>query len=335
MQIDNTIPEFEPIIVNNDVQPDITVDDNLTNDDIIIKDDTADTTKDTPNYAENADPVAVATYEQLVEEGIIDKNDDFDGTWDKVKDSISNLPQRVLNTLIAQAPDITKDTVRFLFSSPNITQEELFNFVKVNQEELQTANVSVDTMDDARSYLEKIYQERGIKPRQVEVMIAALEEDQVLIDEAKEELEKAELSKKDKPKTESLIVAKEEETARLAQARADFSNKVFEELNNTGWKASKIDEIKGRIVKNEISPLLTEIFKNPKALVKMVDFLGYFKNGDIDYDKFISNIDTPKGKDFKSKLESAINSPTLSTKSNLKNSTTNIPDDARPVLTFD
>lgn len=317
MQIDN-IPEFDDIVIMDTPPVESQKDDSVVE---TNSDDNTDTSIETPQYAEDADPTAVATYEQLVERGILIASDDFDGTWNKLDEKIADLPQMVLNTLVAKAPDVAKDVIRFAFSSPNITKEEMVNFIKTDLSE-QEDLPSIETMDDARSFLENLYKERGLKPRAIEVMIAAFEEDQTLMDEAKEEYEKNENVRKAKPKTEALISAKENEVLAANEEKAKFASKISEELNTIDWKDTKKDIIKNRIAKNEVNGILTEIFRNPKSLIKMVDFIGYYKNGDIDYDKFIDSIETPKAKDFKSKFENAINSPTLSTKSNFKNSTT-------------
>lgn len=335
MQIENELPEFDLTFddtIVNDLIKESSKDNDQTdqdNDDVIdnadIDNDTALNTEEIveeKEYPEDADPVAIAAYEKYVEQGIIDKDDDFDGSWEKLDASLENLPQRVLNTLVAKASDTTKDVVRYIFSADNITLEDVVKFVKVNAEEMNEVE-SVETMDDARSYLEKVYQDRGIKPRQIDAMLSALEEDDLLLEEAKEELEKLNLARKDKPKTEALIAEKENETAEVIAQKNKFASDIFTELQNTGWKPSKIEEVKNRISKNDINPILTQIFKSPKAFVKMADFIGHFKNGDIDYDKFINTIETPKGKDIKSKFENIVNSPTLSTKSNLKKSTNN------------
>lgn len=335
MQIDTTIPEFEIILSDTDLDNKVDVNEPVVNNDADDSDFDSDNDVivETPavekTYAEAADPAAIAVYEQLVEKGYVDNDEDFDGTWDQLDSNLENLPQRVLNSLVANTSDVSKDIVRFVFSSDNITAEEILEFVKTNYEESNIQSVEIETMDDARSFLERTYKERGMKPRAAEAAIAALEEDDLLLEEAKEEYQK--VAANAKPKTEALIAAKENETAAAIESKNKFTADIITELNNTGWKPNKIEEVKNRIAKNEVNQLLTDIFKSPKAFVKMVDFIGYFKDGDINYDNFINTVETPKGKDMKSKFESAINSPTLSTKSNFKNLKTSS-DGLRPVF---
>lgn len=323
------LPEFDEIVFQESTETtvDTTVDNDNVNDDSVViteekeADDTTTDTADTEehSYDPNADPVAIATFDQLVEEGIFDETDRkaFDGTWDSMKNGLASLPQKVLNGLFAQAPDITKDVVRFAFSSPDITKDDLIKFTKTYLEEIDNPEVTLETMDDARSYLQTLYEQRGLKPRAAEAIIQSLEEDSTLLEEAQEEYEKEKELKSQRPKTEKLIADKENEYNQKIEAQTRFASSLSEELNSTGWKQSKIDGVKQRL--NNINPILTEAFKSPKALIKLVDFLGYYKNGDIDFTKFIESLETNSARDLKNKMQAALSSPTLTTKSNLKN----------------
>ena len=75
---------------------------------------------------------------------------------------------------------------------------------------------------------------------------------------------------------------------------------------------------------------MVELFKKLGNYMD-IRVIGAHDKGDIDYDKFINTIETPKARDIKSKFENIINSPTLSNKSNLKNSTINT-DNLEPVF---
>lgn len=319
MEINNTIPDFDldesaAIIIDLLETDDTNNNDGSNNDN--LKDTTPDNNVDDDKQPIEVSDTAKALYEQLVEENILTEDDDFDGSWEGLRNKVNELPQRILNTLIENKTDVTKDVLRFAFSSDNITKEEMVNFIKTNLEELNAAETSIESMDEARAYLESVYKERGLKPKAIDNLLQSLEEDETLLDEAKEELEKAQL--KSKPKTEELIAQKEKEEFEQKQARINFTNSIINALDETGWKPNKINEIKQRISSNQVNPLLSEIFKSPKALVKLIDFIGYYKNGDIVYDNFINNVETPKAKDFRYKLENAVSSPTTGTKSNLK-----------------
>jgi hypothetical protein len=339
-----TIPEFEEILiddVNETVTSDSNNNDNDDNgntdepiaEDVIMEekqDIVKDTTDNNPNYGENADAAAVAIFEELINKGVLDEQDreNFDGTWEKVEESLTTLPQRVLNGLVQQAPDLTKDVLRFAFTSPNITRDDLVTFLNTYIEETKPIDVKLSTMDDARDFLYNIYEERGLKPRAINAALNSLEDEGDLLDEAKQEYEKLAQEKSKTPKSEQLIADKENEELQKSQERIKFAEKISEELEATGWKASKINEIKNNF--SNVNQVLQDIYKNPKSLIKLVDFLSYYNNGDIDYSKFINSVETPKAKEFKQRFQEIVNSPTLSTKSNFK--TNSKLDDAIPVI---
>lgn len=335
------LPEFDDVIIRSpesiSTEETVTeiVEDTIINeqdDDIIVdqvKTEEPPIETQTPEYGENADQRAVVVFDQLVEEGVFDEEDKktFDGTWDKVREGISNLPQKVLTGLINQTSDYSKDLVRFALSSPNITRDDLINFNKTYLDETITTEITLDTMDEARAYLENKYA-TTMKPSAARAAINALEDDGILLDEAKEEYEKEQASKSNRPNTEKLIAEKENEQLERVQAQTRFAESINNELNATGWKPTKINEIKQRLT--TLNPLLTEAFKSPKALVKLVDFLGYYKDGDIDYSKFQQSVETPRAQQFITRMQEAVDSPTISTKSNLKNPKEQ--DNFRPVI---
>lgn len=316
-----TIPEFEDIILEDtseekDKKP-ATESDEPIAEDVIMSDSKEEDSK--PEYGENADAAAVAIFEELVNKGILDESDrqSFDGSWEKIEESLDTLPQRVLNGIIQQAPDLTKNVIRFAFSSDNITRDDLVNFLNTYLEETKPENVDLSTMDDARDYLYKVYEERGLKPKAINAALDSLEDEGDLLDEAKKEYEKLQQEKQKTPKSENLIAEKENEKLQQIQQRNQFIASLNDELEATGWKPTKINQIRQNFT--NVNQILQDVYKNPKSLVKLVDFLTYYNNGDIDYTKFINSIETPKAKEFKSRFQDIVNSPTLSTKSNFKN----------------
>ena len=137
MQIDTTIPEFE-IIVSNEIEEKDTTSDNAVfeapEEDVEIIADSNNESEESEvveaplverNYSENADPAAITVYEQLLEKGYVDETEEFDGTWDKLDSSLEYLPQKVLNSLVANTSDVSKDIIRFVFSADNITADEM------------------------------------------------------------------------------------------------------------------------------------------------------------------------------------------------------------------
>lgn len=330
-----TIPEFEDIILEDVSQEEKNntevkeSNDNNVAEDVIMSDSEKEQSKQ--EYGENADATAVAIFEELVNKGILDESDrnSFDGSWEKIEESLDTLPQRVLNGIIQQAPDLTKNVVRFAFSSDNITRDDLVNFLNTYLEETKPETVDISTMDDARDYLYKVYEDRGLKPKAINAALNSLEDEGDLLDEAKKEYEKMQQEKQNTPKSEKLIADKQNEKMQQDQQRMQFIESLNNELEATGWKPTKVNQIRQNF--SNVNQILQDVYKNPKSLVKLVDFLTYYNNGDIDYTKFINSLETPKAKEFKSRFQDIVNSPTLSTKSNFKNPNSKS-DDEIPII---
>lgn len=287
-----------------------------------------------PEYSEESDPLAVQTYNHLLEKGILVEDDSspFDGTWEKLSESLESLPQRVLNSLVNEAPDISKQIVKWAFSSENLTVDDFKTFAKTYLEELSETDSDIETMDEARDYLEEVYKERGLKPSAIKAALNALEEDDELLDEAKSEKSK-QLSTKFS-KTTDIIKQNEVAEQERIQRQQTFVSEVSKALDNTGWSTSKIEGVRKVMSNNNIGVILQNISQSPQALVKLADFLTYYdeKNKDIDYSKFMLKAETKEARDFKTKVELAANTPNSNTKSTLKNPNKDDDDELVPVL---
>lgn len=324
----NNLPDFElieledeKVQVNESSQEttnEIVVDNNNT--DVIITEENTNKS-DEPDYGDNADPLAVQTFNQLKEHGIVDEDpkNPFDGTWEKVDEALATLPNRVLATLVEQAPEIGKQLVKFAFSSEKLTIEDFKEFAKAYLDEIQNETSDIETMDEAREYLENAYKERGMRPSAIRAALDSLEEEDALIEEAKIESDK---NKETKHKqTDQIIAQKQKEDSNRADSQREFVSKISIELENTGWNKQRIDRVKTIMSNNNLGTLLNKTIASPKAIVKLADFLDYYdeKTGDIDYSKFMTKAETKQAKSFKEKVEQAINTPNSNTKSTLTN----------------
>lgn len=329
LELDETIQEkessqekTEEIVVNKE-------------DDIEIEQDgdSDPETETDSNYGENSDPLAIQTFNQLKENGVIieDPNNPFDGTWEKLSESLESLPQRVLGALVEQAPELSKQLIKFAFSSENITVDDFKQFAKVYLEEIENTTSDIETMDEARDYLESIYKERGMRPSAIRAALDALEEDDALIEEAKIESDKnKELKHK---QTDAIIAQKQQEEIQKTESQRQFVSQISTELENTGWNKQRIERVKSIMSNNTLGELLNKTIASPKAIIKLADFLDYFdpKTGDIDYSKFMTKAETKQAKSFKDKVEQAINTPNTYTKSTLTNPNKDW-DDLEPIL---
>lgn len=309
----NNIPDFDFDIVVDDVAQ------TEPQDNVIVNKEGQDTVEVTPEegaekvYGDTADKNAVFLFNEMKGRGIFDDQDekDFDGSFEKLDEAIGTLPQRVLNSIIAEAPDVTKQLFRFAFAdtSKELTSDDLKGFMKQYLEDIaEVETPQIETMDGARSFLETIYKERGMKPNAVKAVLNTLEDDDELLVEAKAELDK-QSSEKAAGKSEKLIAERENDRIQREARQREFVQKVHTELNQTGWKSERIKTVEKLFSQNAINTVLSNVASNPKALVKLADFLGYYdhKTGDIDYTRFVESSQTKEVKDFKARAEEAMN----------------------------
>lgn len=334
----NNLPDFD-LVELEDEKTQVNESGQETTTEIVVDDDgdndVVDTVSDKtePDYGENADALAVQTFNQLKEHGIIDDdpNNPFDGSWEKIDQALATLPNRILATMVEEAPEIGKQLIKFAFSSENLTVEDFKQFAKTYLDEVENTTSEIETMDEAREYLETIYKERGMRPSAIRAALDALEEDDALIEEAKQESDK---NKENKHKqTDQLIAQKQKEDFDRAESQRQFVSKISEELESTGWNKQRVERIKTIMSNNNLGTLLNKTIASPKAIVKLADFLDYYdeKTGDIDYSKFMTKAETKQAKSFKEKVEQAINTPNSNTKSTLTNPNQDW-DDLEPIL---
>lgn len=325
----NNLPDFEIVELDEEIQENESGQEKT--EEIVETNDTPEVKEDTPDYPENSDPLAIQTFNHLKEHGIIDEDEEFDGTWETLEESLSSLPQKVLNSIIEQAPDITKQLVKFAFSSENITKEDFQKFAKAYLEEFDNSTPEIETMDEARNYLEQVYKERGMRPSAVRAALDALEEDDALIDEAKTELEKT--NQNSKKKTEEIIQEKQKADQERIDAQRVFVSQISSELDSIGWSKQRIEKVKTMMSNNNLGSTLNKVISSPKAIIKLADFLDYYneKDGDIDYSNFMNKAETKKALSFKDKIEKSVNTPNSNTKSTLTNPNLEL-DDLEPIL---
>jgi len=135
------------------------------------------------------DELAKFTYEEYKNRGLIVDSEDnpFDGTLEWIEEQMDKLPTIVQNNLISKLPTEARDFVDLLLTKPNLTKDDFRQFY---QDFLNDESPVVETVDEARTFLESVYAEKGLKPKAIQAQLDDLEDENQLIDEAKKELDK-------------------------------------------------------------------------------------------------------------------------------------------------
>ncbi len=232
------------------------------------------------NQQETADPLATSFYEELVNRGYLDESDNFTGSWDELDSMIADLPQRVLNSVIATMPEESKQLLKFVAAAgQDLTKEELKKFFNTYFEESSMPDIS--TNDSARAYLESVLEQQGLKPRAIQAQLDSLEDEDALIDEAKKVLNSKTAS------TEEVIRQKEQEVKEKRQAQQNFVRSIQEEIKAQGWKPERVAKVQGTF--SEVNNILNQVASNPRAYVQLIDLLTYFDSNKKEFDLSIIN----------------------------------------------
>lgn len=306
---DLELPEIDDVVVEVDKQ----------------EDGQEKTNHETVNPQAEQDEVAVAFYEQLKERGYT-FSDEFNGTWEEIDDYFNNLPQAVLNSVVESLPDLSKDVVKFVATAgQNITKDELKDFFVSYFQDIE--DVTLDSNDNARDYLEDIYKKAGMRPKSIQSALDALEDDDELIATAKEEYEKNK-----QIKSRQMIEQKDQENKLIQQQQKEFMSNIQKELTTSGWKQERVQKISSVLSGDSFSNKMKEIVSNPKSLVQLADLLTYYENGEFNLEHLKKQVETKTANSLKDALKkNSFSSASLKT-SNSENQVDKFDDDLIPIL---
>lgn len=256
--------------------------------------------KEEPPVEPQTDPTTVdtdleiigATTRTLSDQGIILLGDDEEiKTWDELVDKMKDIPSRAVNTVINNAPDILKDTIAFGYNKGNnLTKEELRGFLNTYLGDLDNQEIKTDfsSKDEARAYLEQVYNKQGLPEIGVKGMLDTLEDQdedgKALVDQAKAVAEKQKATLKSPQLMQESLIDKQK---RVRQQTA-FASEIKEELSGTGWKPTKISEVGRVLATGKTRDVFSEAAKSPKAVVQMAMLSTFYnaEKGEFDFEEF-------------------------------------------------
>lgn len=231
-------------------------------------------------FSPDENPTAVGIYKTMVQEGIISESDDFKGTFDEIRDYISNMPQRVAQALYSQAPDHGKALLDYVFTKgADLSPTDLKQFINTYLEDVNSATEpNLTNPTEAESYLRNSLKGKGISDRVINATVDALidkdPDGSLLLEEARKDWESGKASREEKHR--KIIEQEKAEIAAREQQMKDFAISVYAELDNTGWKSNKISEVKSALRNNIIENSLRDIMQNPKAYGQLAAILTVY-----------------------------------------------------------
>jgi len=266
--------------------------------------------------------VSTIFYNELVEQGIVSKNDEKqEYSWEDVNQAINSykeeLPQQVATAMIQSSPEIGRNLIDYVFTKGNdLSKDDLKTFFNDYLQDLNTLekNYEFKEIDQARNFLTEKYKAQGIRESQIPVMLDALEDESenAIFEEAKKLAEKDKENLKHKVHLDS---AKQEISQREQEQKQLFES-INQELNNLDWKSTRINKIKNNLVNGQTNKILSVAAKSPKALIQLANLATYYneKTQQFDFDDFINQITSKEA----SRLENKIKKEMLSTSTKTK-----------------
>lgn len=219
------------------------------------------------------DPLAQATYEALVEKGIIESDDKFNGSFDYLDEQFEQLPTKLLKSAINELPEHSQTVLKYIAAAGNnLDPDELKEFLKTYIGEQDVPDIS--TADSARSFLEGELKAQGLRPNAIQAQLDDLEDSDELLSEAEKVLKSKE------KKTNTLIQSKEAEVQAAAKSQKEFVQNVTTTLSEIGWSKPQQQKVMQMIPK--ANNVLNEIVKSPKAYVQLMDLLSKFNGKEFD-----------------------------------------------------
>lgn len=242
-----------------------------------------------------SDPLAQSVYEQLLEKGYVDEDDEpFDGSFEYIDNKLSQLPQKLLASAIQELPTESQQLLKFVAAAgKELTREELREYFQTYLAEAD--DIKFDTQDDARKFLETELKSKGLRDSAIRAQLDELEDEELLIEEA-EKLRKEKIKK-----TDTLLSNKQQSISQKAEQQRIFISNLQKEIEETKWAKSKQDKVRETIPKaNEI---LNKIVADPKAYVQFIDILTRFDGKQFNFEDLRKQGEARAASTLKSKIE--------------------------------
>jgi len=242
------------------------------------------------------DPLAIATYEALVERGLFEKDDNFNNSFDYIESKLSELPDNLLRQAVESKPEFSRKVLDYiLVANDNLTEVEFQSFIKEFIKEQDQPDVS--SADSARAFLEDHFTKQGIAAPAVQAQLDYLEDTSDIVKEAEKLLAQREKV------TDKIIQEKQQENQQIADSQKAFYTEVHSALKEFNWSQKQQDAVIAAM--NKSNDIIQATIKNPKAYVQMMDFLSKFNGKEFDLEDYRKQGESRATSKFKEKIQNS------------------------------
>ena len=260
-----------------------------------------DSSEDEPSDIVDTDDNAVAAYNYYKDNNFITIDHKFDGTFDSLKEALDKQAQVSLVSAIQNFPSFLQPIIEYATLKDDVTPEEVANFLmqyqppSFSEQDLQNDN------DLAESYLVNALKAEGLEDDEIEDRIDYLKDRNQLTKESVRQFKKDEQVRQQEMNSQLEQIRQQEELEQ--QQQEVFVQNFGQVLNSTNWRNDHKQLIAHEFTSGNFKTRMEHLFENPKALVKLVDFLANYDGEDINLDSYKKSAFSPSVKGVKDTVE--------------------------------
>jgi len=191
----------------------------------------------------------------------------------------------------------------------DVTPEEVANFLMQYQPPSFTEQDLQNDNDLAENYLTNSLKAEGLDDEEIEDRIDYLKDRNQLAKESIRQFRKDEQVRQQEMNGQLEQVRQQEQVEQ--QQQEVFVQNFGQVLNNTNWRDDHKQVIAHEFTSGNFKTRMEHLFENPKALVKLVDFLANYDGEDINLDKYKKSAFSPSVKGVKDTVEKYWSSSSL------------------------
>ena len=309
---DDFLPELDFDFIEQEEEEDKVVDDKVVNDEIPEEDE--DDSPDDDSEDELSDNVdtddnAVAAFNYYKDNNFLTIDHEFDGTFDSLKEALDKQAQVSLVGAIQNFPPFLQPIIEYATLKDDVTPEEVANFLMQYQPPSFTEQDLQNDNDLAENYLTNSLKAEGLDDEEIEDRIDYLKDRNQLAKESIRQFRKDEQVRQQEMDGQLEYIRQQEQVEQ--QQQEVFVQNFGQVLNNTNWRDDHKQVIAHEFTSGNFKTRMEHLFENPKALVKLVDFLANYDGEDINLDKYKKSAFSPSVKGVKDTVEKYWSSSSL------------------------
>lgn len=308
---DDFLPELDFDFIEQEEEDEV-VDDKPINDEIPEEEEDAnpdDDSEDELSDNVDTDDNAVAAFNYYKDNNFLTIDHEFDGTFDSLKEALDKQAQVSLVSAIQNFPSFLQPIIEYATLKDDITPEEVANFLMQYQPPSFTEQDLQNDNDLAENYLTNSLKAEGLEDDEIEDRIDYLKDRNQLAKESIRQFRKDEQVREQEMNSQLEQVRQQEQVEQ--QQQEVFVQNFGQVLNDTNWRTDHKQVIAHEFTSGNFKTRMEHVFENPKALVKLVDFLANYDGEDINLDKYKKSAFSPSVKGVKDTVEKYWSSSSL------------------------